>query len=192
MEAVPELLQLACERAEQNLTTEREMKPNLLSIHLAVLHRRRGLSGDGVGPSSASSHTVASYRDTFRLRCFRYAAGRLGTWHRRICKSPTDAELVGQFLSFAKPHAQNFSARSRIKRSKRSTVAIPALRDACTLAERVGGAMALCEPEEVEARDVGRRTCRWRRTVNLVRTSLRRTLLRRAALGVSESLCRLW
>ena len=35
MEAVPELLQLACERAERNLTTgRREMKPNLLSIHL--------------------------------------------------------------------------------------------------------------------------------------------------------------
>ena len=70
------------------------MKPNLLSIHLQRFFTERL-----VGQLQASSHTVASYRDTFRL-LLRYAAGRLARAPTNLQVADIDAELVGQFLSF--------------------------------------------------------------------------------------------
>ena len=82
------------------------MKPNLLSIHLQRFFTERL-----VGQLQASSHTVASYRDTFRL-LLRYAAGRLARAPTNLQVADIDAELVGQFLSFVETTRAN-SARSR-------------------------------------------------------------------------------
>ena len=82
------------------------MKPNLLSIHLQRFFTERL-----VGQLQASSHTVASYRDTFRL-LLRYAAGRLARAPTNLQVADIDAVLVGQFLSFVETERAN-SARSR-------------------------------------------------------------------------------
>ena len=82
------------------------MKPNLLPIHLQRFFTERL-----VGQLQASSHTVASYRDTFRL-LLRYAAGRLARAPTNLQVADIDAELVGQFLSFVETTRAN-SARSR-------------------------------------------------------------------------------
>ena len=82
------------------------MKPNLLSIHLQRFFTERL-----VGQLQASSHTVASYRDTFRL-LLRYTAGRLARAPTNLQVADIDAELVGQFLSFVETTRAN-SARSR-------------------------------------------------------------------------------
>ena len=82
------------------------MKPNLLSIHLQRFFTERL-----VAQLQASSHTVASYRDTFRL-LLRYAAGRLARAPTNLQVADIDAELVGQFLSFVETTRAN-SARSR-------------------------------------------------------------------------------
>ena len=59
----------------------------------------------------ASSHTVASYRDTFRL-LLRYAADQLARAPTKLQVDDIDAELIGQFLSFVETARAN-SARSR-------------------------------------------------------------------------------
>ena len=82
------------------------MKPNLLSIHLQRFFTERL-----VGQLQASSHTVASYRDTFRL-LLSYAADRLARAPTNLHVADIDAELVGQFLSFVETARAN-SARSR-------------------------------------------------------------------------------
>src|ERR1700733_12669262 len=45
----------------------------------------------------ASPHTVAGYRDTFRL-LLRFAAGRLGKAPSRLSLEELDAPFVGEFL----------------------------------------------------------------------------------------------
>ena len=82
------------------------MKPNLLSTHLQRFFTER--LGDQL---QASSHTVASYRDTFRL-LLRYAAERLARTPTSLQIEDIDADLVGQFLSFVETARAN-SARSR-------------------------------------------------------------------------------
>ena len=82
------------------------MKPNLLSTHLQRFFTERL-----VGQLQASSHTVASYRDTFRL-LLRYAADRLARAPTKLQVDDIDAELVGRFLSFVETARAN-SARSR-------------------------------------------------------------------------------
>ena len=82
------------------------MKPNLLSTHLQRFFTERL-----VDQLQASSHTVASYRDTFRL-LLRYAADRLARTPTSLQVDDIDAELVGQFLSFVETARAN-SARSR-------------------------------------------------------------------------------
>lgn len=82
------------------------MKPNLLSTHLQRFFTERL-----VEQLQASSHTVASYRDTFRL-LLRYAADRLARTPTSLQVDDIDAELVGQFLSFVETARAN-SARSR-------------------------------------------------------------------------------
>ena len=59
----------------------------------------------------ASSHTVASYRDTFRL-LLTYASERLGRLPTDLEVADIDAQLVGHFLSFVETTRGN-SARSR-------------------------------------------------------------------------------
>lgn len=59
----------------------------------------------------ASPHTVASYRDTFRL-LFRYAQQRLGTAPSNLTVPELDAPLLGAFLDHVE-HARKNSARSR-------------------------------------------------------------------------------
>ena len=59
----------------------------------------------------ASSHTVASYRDTFRL-LLTYASERLGHLPTDLQVADIDAQLVGHFLSFVETTRGN-SARSR-------------------------------------------------------------------------------
>ncbi|MCG8651423.1 MAG: site-specific integrase [Pirellulales bacterium] len=59
----------------------------------------------------ASPHTVASYRDTFRL-LLNYAADQLGRAPTDLRLADIDAELVGGFLSFVESERGN-SARTR-------------------------------------------------------------------------------
>lgn len=59
----------------------------------------------------ASSHTVASYRDTFRL-LLTYASERLGRLPTDLRVADIDAQLVGHFLGFVETTRGN-SARSR-------------------------------------------------------------------------------
>ena len=59
----------------------------------------------------ASSHTVASYRDTFRL-LLTYASERLSRMPTDLQVADIDAELVGHFLSYIETTRGN-SARSR-------------------------------------------------------------------------------
>ena len=59
----------------------------------------------------ASSHTVASYRDTFRL-LLTYASERLSRMPTDLQIADIDAELVGHFLSYIETTRGN-SARSR-------------------------------------------------------------------------------
>lgn len=59
----------------------------------------------------ASPHTVASYRDTFRL-LLRYAADHLGRAPISLQLADVDADLVGGFLSFVEAGRGN-SARTR-------------------------------------------------------------------------------
>ena len=82
------------------------MKPNPLSTHLQRFFTERL-----VGQLQASSHTVASYRDTFRL-LLRYAADRLARAPTKLQVDDIDAELIGRFLSFVETARAN-SARSR-------------------------------------------------------------------------------
>ncbi len=59
----------------------------------------------------ASPHTVASYRDTFRL-LLKYAADQLGRAPTDLRLADIDADLVGDFLSFVESERGN-SARTR-------------------------------------------------------------------------------
>ena len=59
----------------------------------------------------ASSHTISSYRDTFRL-LLRYASDRLGRIPVDLYVGDIDAELIGDFLSSIENSRGN-SARSR-------------------------------------------------------------------------------
>jgi integrase/recombinase XerD len=59
----------------------------------------------------ASPHTVAGYRDTFRL-LLQFAAGRLGKAPSRLTLEELDAAFVGDFLDHLEKERRN-SARSR-------------------------------------------------------------------------------
>ena len=59
----------------------------------------------------ALSHTVASYRDTFRL-LLTFATDRLGRQPTDLLVTNIDAELVGWFLDFVET-SQGNSVRSR-------------------------------------------------------------------------------
>jgi site-specific recombinase XerD len=59
----------------------------------------------------ASPHTVAGYRDTFRL-LLQFAAGRLGKAPSRLTLEELDAAFVGDFLDHLEKERQN-SVRSR-------------------------------------------------------------------------------
>lgn len=59
----------------------------------------------------ASPHTVAGYRDTFRL-LLRFAAGRLGKAPSRLTLEELDAAFIGDFLDHLEKERHN-SARSR-------------------------------------------------------------------------------
>jgi site-specific recombinase XerD len=59
----------------------------------------------------ASPHTVAGYRDTFRL-LLRFAAGRLGKAPSRLTLEELDAAFIGDFLDHLEKERRN-SARSR-------------------------------------------------------------------------------
>ena len=60
---------------------------------------------------AASTNTVASYRDTFRL-LLTFATGRLGRQPTDLLITDIDADLVGRFLDFVETSRGN-SARSR-------------------------------------------------------------------------------
>jgi integrase/recombinase XerD len=59
----------------------------------------------------ASPHTVAGYRDTFRL-LLQFAAGRLGKMPSRLTLEELDAAFIGDFLDHLEKERRN-SARSR-------------------------------------------------------------------------------
>lgn len=60
---------------------------------------------------SASGHTIAGYRDAFRL-LLRYAAERLGKTPSNLRLEDLDAAFIGQFLDHLE-HERGNSARTR-------------------------------------------------------------------------------
>ena len=82
------------------------MKTHPLSIYLQRFFAERLAS-----QLQASSHTVASYRDTFRL-LLTYASERLSRMPTDLQVADIDADLVGHFLSHIETTRGN-SARSR-------------------------------------------------------------------------------
>ena len=106
MEAVPELLALASERAEW-FFSEGEEHENASASHLpaAILHRAPRQ------PAPGQPHTVASYRDTFRL-LLTHASERLARMPTDLQVADIDAELVGHFLNDIETTRGN-SARTR-------------------------------------------------------------------------------
>ena len=69
------------------------------------------LHGSSHDRSSASAHTIASYRDTFRL-LLNYASDQLGLAPTELKFEDLDADLVGRFLGFVETVRGN-SVRSR-------------------------------------------------------------------------------
>ena len=82
------------------------MKPQSLAFHLHAFFVQRL-----VQEMQASPHTVASYRDTFRL-LLTYASHQLETAPTDLQIADIDAEMVGRFLMFVETTRGN-SARSR-------------------------------------------------------------------------------
>ena len=82
------------------------MTPQLLSFHLHAFFVQRL-----VQERQASPHTVASYRDTFRL-LLTYVSDQLKTAPTDLQITDIDAEMVGRFLMFVETTRGN-SARSR-------------------------------------------------------------------------------
>ena len=64
----------------------------------------------------ASAHTVASYRDTFRL-LLRHAADRLGRQPMDMCVTDIDADLVGGFLSHVEECRANGARTRNLRRT---------------------------------------------------------------------------
>lgn len=82
-----------------------------MKIHPLPVHVQRFFTERLVTQLGASPHTVASYRDTFRL-LLKYASDRLSLAPTDLQIGDIDADLVGGFLSFVETERAN-SARSR-------------------------------------------------------------------------------
>lgn len=82
-----------------------------MKTHPLPVYLQRFFTERLVSQLQASSHTVASYRDTFRL-LLTYACERLGRLPTDLQVADIDAALVGHFLSFVETTRGN-SARSR-------------------------------------------------------------------------------
>ena len=82
-----------------------------MKTHPLPVYLQRFFTERLVSQLQASSHTVASYRDTFRL-LLAYASERLGRLPTDLRVNDIDAQLVGHFLSFVETTRGN-SARSR-------------------------------------------------------------------------------
>ena len=82
-----------------------------MKTHPLPVYLQRFFTERLVSQLQASSHTVASYRDTFRL-LLAYASERLGRLPTDLQVNDIDAQLVGHFLSFVETTRGN-SARSR-------------------------------------------------------------------------------
>ena len=82
-----------------------------MKTHPLPVYLQRFFTERLVSQLQASSHTVASYRDTFRL-LLNYASDRLRRMPTDLQVADIDAPLVGHFLSFVETTRGN-SARSR-------------------------------------------------------------------------------
>ncbi len=82
-----------------------------MKTHPLPVYLQRFFTERLVSQLQASAHTVASYRDTFRL-LLTYASERLGRMPTDLHVADIDAQLVGHFLSFVETTRGN-SARSR-------------------------------------------------------------------------------
>ena len=82
-----------------------------MKTHPLPVYLQRFFTERLVSQLQASAHTVASYRDTFRL-LLTYASERLGRMPTDLQVADIDAQLVGHFLSFVETTRGN-SARSR-------------------------------------------------------------------------------
>jgi len=98
LEAAPELLQLATDRATMNTL---EFPALLQAFFSDRMIRQR----------QASPHTIAAYRNCFRL-LLRFAAVRLRRLPSRLVIADLDAAFVGEFLDHLEQDRGN-SARSR-------------------------------------------------------------------------------
>ena len=82
-----------------------------MKTHPLPVYLQRFFTERLVSQLQASSHTVASYRDTFRL-LLNYASECLGRMPTDLRVADIDAPLVGHFLIFVETTRGN-SARSR-------------------------------------------------------------------------------
>lgn len=83
----------------------------MIAAHPLPLYVQRFFTERLLGQLNASPHTVASYRDTFRL-LLRFATGELGRAPTNLHIDDLDAARVGRFLSACEKERGN-SARSR-------------------------------------------------------------------------------
>jgi site-specific recombinase XerD len=87
-----------------------------------------------VAQQRASPHTIASYRDTFRL-LLRFAQARVGTAPANLALEDVDAALVGAFLDHVEQHRRN-TPRTR-------NVRLAAIHAFCDY-------VAICEPAHLD------------------------------------------
>ena len=84
--------------------------------HALPAHVQRFFAERLIDQKKASPHTVASYRDTFRL-LLGYASRRLGRAPTDLKVTDIDAELVGGFLSFVEDSRKNSIRTRNVRRS---------------------------------------------------------------------------
>ena len=110
IEATPELLQLASERAERSFTSYASKAAHDENGH-SRQHGQRFFTERLGTQLKASPNTIISYRDTFRL-LLKYAAAQLKKSPTHLKLADVDAELVGTFLANIESTRGN-GARSR-------------------------------------------------------------------------------
>ena len=107
IEAVPELLQLATERAERCCKEGRR----IMTLHPLPILLERFFTDRLVNQMDATANTVDSYRRSFVL-LLKFARDRLGREPTDMLVTDIDAELVGKFLDHIENERSN-TARSR-------------------------------------------------------------------------------
>ena len=92
-----------------------------MNTHPLSAHLQRFFTERLADQMQASPHTVASYRDTFRL-LLTYARERLGRAPTYLRIDDIDAELVGHFLELCRNHAREQRSQPQCATVRNSVV----------------------------------------------------------------------